>query len=197
MSANGVYRLEHLCLGTARRVAMHGRSVLTGMGKRPVNGPIALQRLGLAGDEQADLSVHGGLDKAVYAYPVEHAAFWQAALDEHAPGLLPSVLPPGGLGENLAITGLLESDVWIGDRLHFPDAVLRVTAPREPCYKLAAWLGLPQAGRLMLEQRCPGFYLAVERTGSLCAGQAFSLEPGPRALSVLDAFWAKRLKHLR
>ncbi|MDZ4124478.1 MAG: MOSC domain-containing protein, partial [Hydrogenophaga sp.] len=81
--------------------------------------------------------------------------------------------------------------------LHFPDCVLRVTAPREPCYKFNAVMGLPQAGRLMMEHACPGFYLAVVQPGSIEAGQAFTLEPGGRGLGVLEAFAAKRLKHLR
>lgn len=160
-------------------------------------GPITVGRLGLHGDEQADPSVHGGLDKAVYAYPTEHLAFWQAQRLEQAASLFHEALPPGFMGENLSLDGLLEREVWIGDTLHFPNCVLRVTAPREPCYKLNAVMGLPQAGRLMMEHACPGFYLAVVQTGPIEAGQPFTLAPGLRGLSVLDAFAAKRLKHLR
>ena len=183
--------------GTARPLRVGHRNFLSAIGKSTVAGPMAVGRLGLQGDEQADPSVHGGLDKAVYAYPSEHLAFWQAQRRTHGATLFDETLPPGFMGENLSLAGLLERDVWIGDTLHFPDCVLRVTAPREPCYKLNAIMGLPQAGRLMMEQACPGFYLTVVQTGSIEAGQAFTLEPGVRGLGVLEAFAARRLKHLR
>lgn len=183
--------------GTARRLRMGGRDILTAIGKSPVPGPVAVNRLGLAGDEQADLNVHGGLDKAVYAYPVEHLPYWQALRREHGVSLFDEALPPGFMGENLSIEGLLEPQVWIGDTLHFPGCVLRVTAPREPCYKFSTVMGLPTAGRLMVERACPGFYLAVVQPGQIQAGEAFTLRPGTRGLSVAEAFSAKRVKHLR
>jgi MOSC domain-containing protein YiiM len=183
--------------GTARRLRLGGRDILSAIGKAPVHGPVAVNRLGLQGDEQADLNVHGGLDKAVYAYPVEHLPYWQAARREHGVSLFDETLPPGFMGENLSIEGLLEQQVWIGDTLHFPACVLRVTAPREPCFKLSTIMGLPQAGRLMVEGQCPGFYLSVVQAGSLRAGDGFSLVPGTRGLRVADAFAARRLKHLR
>ena len=105
-------------------------------------GPVAVARLGLAGDEQADLSVHGGLDKAVYGYPSEHLAFWQTKRLEHSVSLWDEVLPSGLVGENLSLQGLLEAQVWVGDELHFPGCVLRVTAPREQLAALASDLGL-------------------------------------------------------
>jgi len=184
--------------GAARplRVA-GGRSVLSAIGKSPVTGSVAVLALGLQGDEQADLSVHGGLDKAVYAYPAEHLAFWQQERRERGVSLFDETLSPGFMGENLTIEGLKESDVWIGDTLHFPGCSLRVTAPREPCFKLAEVLGFPQAGKRMMQQACPGFYLSVVQPGQIQAGQTFSLEPGQRGLSVSDAFRAKRIKHLR
>lgn len=176
---------------------MGGRNILTAIGKSPIHGAVQVDRLGLQGDEQADLSVHGGLDKAVYAYPVEHLAFWQARRRERGVSLFDEVLPPGFMGENLSIEGLLEPQVWIGDELHFPDCVLRVTAPREPCYKFSTVVGLPDAGRLMVERGCPGFYLAVVLAGPVEAGQSFTLVPGRRGLSVAEAFAARRVKHLR
>lgn len=184
--------------GAARplRVA-GGRTVLSAIGKSPVAGPVAVLALGLRGDEQADLSVHGGLDKAVYAYPVEHLAFWQHERRERGVSLFEETLPPGFMGENLSIEGLLESNVWIGDTLHFPRCGLRVTAPREPCFKFTEIMGFPQAGKRMVQQDCPGFYLSVVQPGQIQAGQAFTLEPGPRGLSVSEAFQAKRIKHLR
>ena len=183
--------------GSARPLRIGPRNFLSAIGKSAVAGPVAVGRLGLHGDEQADPSVHGGLDKAVYAYPSEHLAFWQTQRREHGTTLFDEALPPGFMGENLSLAGLMEQAVWIGDTLHFPDCVLRVTAPREPCFKFNAVMGLPQAGRLMMEHACPGFYLAVVQPGSIEAGQAFTLEPGVRGLGVLEAFAAKRLKHLR
>jgi MOSC domain-containing protein YiiM len=183
--------------GSARPLRIGSRSFLSAIGKSAVAGPVAVGRLGLHGDEQADPSVHGGLDKAVYAYPSEHLAFWQAQRRAHGVTLFDEVLPPGFVGENLSLAGLLEREVWIGDTLHFPGCVLRVTAPREPCFKFNAVMGLSQAGRLMMQHACPGFYLAVVQPGPIEAGQAFALVPGVRGLSVLDAFAAKRIKHLR
>lgn len=183
--------------GSARPLRIGSRSFLSAIGKSAVAGPVAVGRLGLHGDEQADPSVHGGLDKAVYAYPSEHLAFWQAQRRTHGVTLFDEVLPPGFMGENLSLAGLMEREVWIGDTLHFPGCVLRVTAPREPCFKFNAVMGLSQAGRLMMQHACPGFYLAVVQPGPIEAGQAFALAPGVRGLSVLDAFAAKRIKHLR
>lgn len=183
--------------GSARPLRVGSRTVLSAIGKAPVAGPVPVGRLGLLGDEQADPAVHGGLDKAVYAYPVEHLPFWQAQRRDAGVNLFDETLPPGFMGENLSIDGLLEADAWIGDELHFPGCVLRVTAPREPCFKFNAVMGLAAAGRLMMERLCPGFYLAVVQPGHIEAGQTFTLVPGTRGLRVSDAFAAKRFKHLR
>jgi MOSC domain-containing protein YiiM len=184
-------------VGPARPLLAGGRRVLTAIGKQAVDGPVAVGRMGLAGDEQADPSVHGGLDKAVYAYPVEHHAFWQAQRRAHGVSLFDEVLPPGFVGENLSLQGLLERDVWIGDELHFPACVLRVTAPREPCYKFNAVMGFPQAARAMAIAGCCGYYLAVEQPGSIAAGQTATLVPGQRGLSIAQAFAGKFAKHAR
>jgi len=190
-------RLLSVNIGSARPLRIGGRNILTAIGKAPVAGPVAVGRLGLHGDEQADPSVHGGLDKALYAYPVEHLSYWQAQRREAGVSLFNESLPPGFIGENLSIEGLLETEVWIGDELQFPDCVLRVTAPREPCFKFNAVMGLNTAGRLMMERLCPGFYLAVVQPGRIDAGQPFTLVPGTRGLRVSEAFAAKRLKHQR
>ncbi len=190
-------RVLSVNVGSARPLRIGGRNILTAIGKSPLSGPVAVGRLGLQGDEQADLTVHGGLDKAVYAYPVEHLPFWRAQRLEHGAGLFNEALPPGFMGENLSIEGLLEHEVWVGDELHFPGCMLRVTAPREPCFKFNAVMGLNTAGRLMMERLCSGFYLSVVRPGSIEAGQAFTLLPGVRGLRVSEAFAAKRIKHLR
>lgn len=190
-------RIDSLNIGSARAIRIGGRSVLTGIGKTAVSGAVAVARLGLAGDEQADLSVHGGLDKAVYAYPSEHYAFWQAERRERGVSLFDETLPPGFMGENLTVRGLLEHEVFVGDRLHFPDCVLRVAAPREPCYKFNAVMGFNQAGRSMALAGCCGYYLSVLEAGSLSAGQEARLEPGQRSLSIAAAFAGKFAKHLR
>ncbi|MGA8514108.1 MAG: MOSC domain-containing protein [Burkholderiaceae bacterium] len=174
-----------------------GRRFLSGIGKRAVQGAVVVGQLGLAGDEQVELSIHGGPDKAVYAYPAEHYPYWQAQRREHGVSLFDEALPPGFVGENLTLTGLREDAVWIGDQLVFADCVLRVTAPREPCFKFDAVMGLAQAGRQMvLTQRC-GFYLSVQRSGTLKAGEVFTLVAGQRAMTVAQAISGKRAKHLR
>ncbi len=190
-------RLLSVNTGSVRPLRVGGRNIVSAIGKAPVTGPVPLGRLGLQGDEQADLSVHGGLDKAVYAYPVEHLPFWQDVRREQGVSLFNETLPPGFMGENLSIEGLLETDVWIGDELHFPGCALRVTAPREPCFKFNAVMELSMAGRWMMERLCSGFYLSVVRTGHIEAGQAFTLVPGTRGLRVSEALAAKRIKHLR
>lgn len=190
-------RLLSVNTGGVAPLQVGRRRFSSAIGKRPRDGVVAVGPLGLDGDEQADPSVHGGLSKAVYAYPVEHLPFWQHRRRQAGVSLFDETLSPGWVGENLSISGLLETDTWIGDRLVFPDAVLRVTAPREPCFKFNAVMDLPDAGRLMVQALCSGFYLAVERPGSLCAGQTFELVPGPRGLRVSEAFAARRLKHLR
>jgi MOSC domain-containing protein YiiM len=174
---------------------------LTDICKQPVSGAVVVNVLGLAGDEQADLSVHGGLNKAVYAYPSEHLALWQATRQERGLDLfdaplgmpMPMPMPYGAVGENLSVQGLLESEVWVGDELHFPNCVLRVTEPRQPCYKFNAVMGFA----LMAETGACGFYLAVVQAGHLQAGQAFTLVPGSRGLRIDQAFAGKRWKHLR
>lgn len=190
-------QLYSVNVGAARRLRIGERQILSAIGKAPVAGPVAVGRLGLEGDEQADLSVHGGLDKAVYAYPAAHYAFWKAQRRERGISPLDDTLPPGFLGENLTVEGLLEHEVYVGDRLHFPDCVLRVTAPREPCYKFNAVMGFAQAGRAMAIAGCCGYYLAVEQTGTIAAGQRAELEPGQRGLSIAQAFAAKFAKHIR
>lgn len=190
-------QLLSLNTGIARPLRMAGRRILSAIGKTPVSGPVAVGALGLAGDEQADPSVHGGLSKALYAYPQEHLPFWQAQRRSQGASLFDEVLPPGFLGENLSLQGLLEADVWVGDLLHFPDCVLRVTEPRQPCSKVNAVMGFSHASKAMAQSGHCGFYLAVHTPGTLQAGQSFSLQPGTRALGIAQAFAGKRGKHLR
>ena len=137
--------LHSVQIGVARKVAVGGRTVLTAIGKTPVAGPVAVGPLGLAGDEQADLSVHGGLEKAVYAYPLEHYAFWNDLRQRAGLADIEPELPTGAMGENLTLQGLLEHQLWVGDVLVFDNCRLRVTQPREPCYKFnIAWKTPPK-----------------------------------------------------
>lgn len=189
--------IRSINIGTARRLRVGERSLLTGIGKAPVDHAVDVGPLGLRGDEQVELSLHGGLQKAVYAYPAVHYAFWQAQRQAHGVSLFDDPLPPGFVGENLTVDGPLEHEVFVGDELHFPDCVLRVTAPREPCSKFNAVMGFAQAGRAMAMAGCCGYYLAVDQPGTLAAGQKARLVPGQRGLSIAQAFAAKFAKHMR
>ncbi len=184
-------------LGTARRVKMGERTVLTAFNKQAVAGDAVVASLGLLGDEQADLSIHGGLEKAVYAYPSEHYGFWQKARFDAGVSPLIDGIARGFMGENLSLSGLLEADVWAGDVLKFPRCELKVTVPREPCHKLNTAMGFSRASRLMAESGFCGFYLSVLSPGSLRAGELFEVIPGRRGVSIPQLFAAKMGKHLR
>jgi MOSC domain-containing protein YiiM len=183
--------LLHLNVGLARPLLAGGREVLSGIVKRPVPGPVAVGPLGLAGDEQADPSVHGGLSKAVYAYPGEHYAFWQTVRAQAGVAAWGDTLPPGSLGENLTLHGLQENQVWIGDLLRFADCTLAVSEPRFPCFKFNAVMGFPHAAKLMTQSAWCGFYLAVREPGTLRAGEPFSVVPGPREVGIGELFRAR------
>jgi len=183
----------------ATPVMIEGRRILTGIGKRPVSTPadprrITVRPLGLEGDEQADLTVHGGLHKAVYAYPHEHYPFWRTVRAQAQAAGWDEDVPHGLLGENLTITGLLESDACIGDVLRFPDCSLAVSEPRRPCYKLEAALGFKHAIKMMVQSGFSGFYLAVRREGTIAAGEPYEIVPGPREVSIRELFRVKTAK---
>jgi MOSC domain-containing protein YiiM len=181
----------------ARKVQIMGRAILTAIHKTAVTGAVSVGPLGLKGDEQADLSVHGGLDKAVYAYPSEHYGFWRQARDAAGVSGIDTELNPGALGENLTLRGLLETDVWVGDVLRFPNCALRVIQPREPCFKFNAAMGFNTAAKLMAQSGLCGFYLAVDEPGTLSAGEVFSLVPGTRQVGIPQMFQTKMFKHMR
>ena len=180
--------LVSLNIAAARPLVIDGREVMSGIVKRGVAGPLEVRAMGLAGDEQADLSVHGGLSKAVYAYPVEHYGFWQTVRAQANVAAWDDVLPPGALGENLTLQGLLETGVWIGDVLRFADCELAVSEPRFPCFKFNAVMGFKQASKLMVANAWCGFYLAVRVPGTLTAGESFELVPGPREVGITELF---------
>jgi len=178
--------------GQVRPLMVGGRKLVSAIGKTTVSGPIAVGVLGLAGDEQADLSVHGGLSKAVYAYPVEHCAFWQTVRAQAGVAPWGEPLPHGFMGENLTISGLLEAQVCVGDVLRFANCELAVSEPRFPCFKFDAVMGFKQASKMMVASGWCGFYLAVRTPGTLAAGETFELIHGPREVGIAELFRSRR-----
>ncbi len=173
-------KIVSLNVGLPREVTWQGKIVTTGIFKNPVAGRVMLRTLNLDGDGQADLTVHGGITKAVYAYPSEHYEFWRAEL----PG---TDLPNGMFGENLTTEALLEKDVYIGDRFQVGEAELKVTEPRMPCYKLGIKFGRPDIIKRFLASRRTGFYFAVVRQGTVGAGDAFKfVEREQEKISIAD-----------
>jgi MOSC domain-containing protein YiiM len=189
--------LRAIQTGQARPLMVGGRKLVSAIGKTIVSGPIEVGVLGLAGDQQADLSVHGGLSKAVYALPSEHLPWWQTQRQIHGASLFEEPLAPGYLGENLSLHGLLEQELFIGDHLDFGNVVFRVTQPREPCGKFNAVMGYAQAAKNMVQSGRCGFYLAVEQTGFLQAGVTCQVLAGSRTTRVTEALQHKAWKHLR
>lgn len=184
-------QVVHVCRAQASALQIDGKRIMSAIAKRPVQGPVAVRVLGLQGDEQADLSVHGGIAKAVYAYPQEHYAFWQTVRAQARVALWDEPLPPGSMGENLTLQGVQEGQLWIGDRLRLPQCVLAVSEPRQPCFKFNAAMGFAQAAKLMAQSAYCGSYLAVIEPGSVCAGDAIELIPGPREVNLRDLFRAR------
>lgn len=154
--------------------------VSTGIFKEPVAGRVKLRTLNLDGDRQADLSVHGGPEKAVYLYPSEHYEFWRRELPDMN-------LPWGMFGENFTTTGLLETETNIGDRFKVGTAEVMVTQPRMPCYKLGIRFGRTDIIRKFLASERSGFYLSVTKEGEVAAGDEFDLiEKNATGVRVVD-----------
>ena len=167
-------------VGRPRDVQWRQELVGTAIYKAPVAGRVALKRLNLEGDQQADLSVHGGADKAVYAYPTEHYAYWREELPD-------TPLPWGAFGENLSTEGVLECGLKVGDLLRISTTELVVTQPRMPCFKLNARFQRPDMVKRFLRSGRNGFYLAVRKEGHLQAGDPIELEPTDQpAVTVME-----------
>ena len=162
-----------------REIEYRGEAVTTGIYKHAVDGPLHVRRLNIDGDGQADLSVHGGVDKAVYAFPSEHYAVYQQQLDQ-------SKYDPGQFGENLTTLGMLETEVRIGDRYRIGDALLEVSQPRSPCYKFAIRMDTAQALRVCIELALTGFYLRVIEEGEVRGGDDIELEVSDPAMPSVD-----------
>ena len=176
-------KLLSVQVGLPRDLDWRGAKVRTSIFKLPVTGPVRVKTLNLDGDQQSDLTVHGGRNKAVYVYPSEHYPAWRAELPD-------ADLSWGAFGENFTVEGLLEDAVFIGDRLLCGTAEFIVTQPRQPCYKLGVKFDrLDMVKQFHRSGRC-GFYLAVVRTGTVTAGDAITLIPTTDAdrISVAEAY---------
>ena len=159
-------KLVSVNVGLPREIIWKGKPVTTSIFKEPIEGKIRLRTLNLDGDQQADLSVHGGVSKAVYAYPAEHYGYWQKEL--------PSVVFQWGkFGENFTTEGLREDSVGIGDRFRIGSAVVRVTEPRMPCYKLVIRFEMDDMVKRFMASERTGFYFAVVQEGEVEAGDEF------------------------
>lgn len=173
-------KIVAVSVGPPREVEWRGRSVRTSIFKQPVSRRMHVGQLNIEGDEQSDLSVHGGPDKAVYAYPAEHYVFWREELPD-------AELPWGAFGENLTTDGLLEDRIFIGDRYRVGTVELVVTQPRMPCYKLGIRFGDPGMIRRFLESGRSGFYFRVAREGELGVGEVIEqLARDDGGLTVAD-----------
>lgn len=173
-------KLISLNVARPRLTVYQGTRISTGIFKQPVSGPVQLRKVNLDGDQQADLSVHGGPYKAVYAYPSEHYPFWRQEL----PGM---ELPWGMFGENFTTEGLAEGDLHVGDRLQIGSAVLMIRQLRMPCFKLAAKFRRDDIIERFLQSGRSGFYFSVEQEGVVAAGDSFEvLSREPQAITIAE-----------
>ena len=177
----GPMKIISTTVGRPRLVMRNGEPVSTGIFKEPVAGRLMMRTLNLDGDRQADLSVHGGPEKAVYVYPSEHYAFWKQELPEME-------LPWGMFGENFTTEGLFETEVHIGDKFRVGSAEVMVTQPRMPCYKLGIRFNRTDIIKRFLKSERSGFYLSVLKEGEVGTGDEFELieknESGVRVVDV-------------
>jgi MOSC domain-containing protein YiiM len=172
--------VESVNVGLPREVFWKGRTIRTGIFKEPVAGSVAIRRLNLEGDQQADLKVHGGIDMAVYIYPADYYAFWREQFPEME-------LPWGMFGENLTIWGVRDDTIHIGDHLQVGSAQLVVRSPRMPCYKLGMKFGRDDVLKILFQSGYSGFYCAVLQEGEVAAGDPVTLlRRDEHAVSVRD-----------
>ena len=173
-------------IGRPCEVKRNGQSVLTSIWKNPVEGPVRVRRLNLDGDAQSDLRVHGGPEKAVYAYPSEHYDYWRRELEIDS-------LPWGAFGENLTTAGITESGIGIGDRIRIGSAELMVTQPRLPCFKLGIRFDRDDMIKRFMRSGRSGFYLAVVLEGELAAGDRMEIvSRDPNGVTVADVAATER-----
>jgi MOSC domain-containing protein YiiM len=174
-------KLISVNVGRPRLVHVDGETVSTGIYKDPVTGPVHVARLNLDGDRQADLNVHGGVNKAVYAYPIEHYEFWRERYPDFA-------WQWGAFGENLTVQGLREETLHIGDQLAIGSVLLTVTQPRTPCFKLGIKFGTNRILKEFLESGRSGFYFSVTQEGELEAGDGIRvISSGADQITIAEA----------
>lgn len=171
-------RILTLNVGRTGTLPWRGRQVRTGIFKAPVDGPVALDEEGFDGDEQADLRYHGGPDKAVCCYASEHLPRLEELIDQ--------ALPPGAFGENLRLEGIVDDEVLIGDVYEVGDAVVQVSQPRGPCFKLSARWRSRRLPAVLAREGISGWYFRVLRTGSITAGDTLKLTEREGIVSVAD-----------
>ena len=180
MSDGTPMKVVSLNVGLPKTVQWRDQPVTTGIFKSPVEGPVALRRHNLDGDQQADLSVHGGPTKAVYVYPVQHYTYWRDELPDVEFGW-------GHFGENFTVDGMDEESIYIGDEFRVGTARVVVTEPRMPCFKLSVRFGRADMPKLFLRSQRTGFYFGVLEEGQVQAGDALELlTKRPDGLSVHD-----------
>ena len=173
-------KIVSLNVGLPRPVTWKGRRIMTGIFKEPIEGRVRLRPYYFEGDGQADLSVHGGPEKAVYAYPSEHYPFWRRELELAS-------LPWGAFGENLTTEGWWEDEVHVGDRFRIGSAELVVTQPRMPCFKLALRFDRDDIVERFLESDRPGIYFAIAEEGEIGAGDTMErVHEDPNGVTVVD-----------
>jgi MOSC domain-containing protein YiiM len=173
-------RILSVCVSEPVTVLHEGKEVLTGIFKQPVEERVRVGEMGIVDDGQADLTVHGGRDKAVYVYAAQHYPVWAAELGREE-------LEPGQFGENLTVSGIDEANVRIGDRVAFGSVIGIVSQPRIPCYKLGIRMGDGGFPKRFTEAGRPGFYLRIEQVGETGVGDAFELvEEAEHGITVAD-----------
>jgi len=171
--------------------ATGANNILSAIVKTPVSSlaqPLSVEvgTLGIAGDEQADMEVHGGIEKAVYVYPIEHYEFWQTTFVQMIRRDPTIPLAHGFFGENLTVQGFLESEVFLGDRWFIGKAIFQVAKLREPCFKFNIKTGFKGAAKAMIQTGNSGWYLRVLHPGVIQAGDLIRVEPGAREISIAD-----------
>jgi MOSC domain-containing protein YiiM len=177
-SVDALMKVVSLNTGLPRDVRVNGQTVRTSIWKSPREGRLRVTTLNIEGDQQSDLTVHGGRSKAVYCYPSEHYAYWREELPD-------ADLPWGVFGENITTAGVLETDVSIGDRFQVGTAEFCVTQPRQPCFKLAIRFGREDMIRRFVESDRSGFYVSVVREGAIASGDAIHfIERAADSMSV-------------
>lgn len=180
-------KLVSINVGMPKLVEINGIQVNTGIYKTPQAGKVWLSKANLAGDGQADLTVHGGEFQAAYSYPIEHYTYWENALGK-------SNLPYGTFGENFTVSGFLEHEVYIGDRFTIGDAIVEATMPRIPCFKFGHKIGKPDILPTFLASGRSGFYHKVIQEGYVQAGDNIvRIAHNPNSISIRQALGMQKL----